>query len=355
VTEFAWYSGGVLHWQPEKTLDWLCIRIDPDGEEGTPLRSLVLLEESHHYFLELHLFEPNGRPITEQPLDGPGPFEIPVDHLGKCVILAKVVFLGYQKAPIGPEGLAEIRCGEMVRLDGSYAPLCVLISADPKLRQGRPAPRYAGDAFAVGIGAPVKVPVVQLQLGGRGPFPFSMRQKAPVDTRVYLLQEQELPARVAPGAEVGLATFGPAFPYVTIRAHQFTPAQSADPAPWTVALPVAEIDATTGLVGEPLARTKLIGELQLELLGQGVWASWRWPTQQKWLKVHLSWDVYKEGVWADQRDETTVTRDQYQRRESIKLFDRTRALRDWYLEVVAQPVLFAMKLPDQEISHVIRL
>jgi hypothetical protein len=347
MSNVSWFSKGVKHWQNE-TRDWLCLRRDLDPT----ITSIILHEDTHHYFEELHVFDISGQQIAEQSLEGPGPFDIPLDHLDRCIVLAKVSFLPYSKAPFPQVGMVqEVLCGEVIRSSGQEEPILMQITGDPYELKAKPYLRSAHEAFREFFGAPTASPLVELRPGSSQTIPFQMRFRVPFNTKVYLITDQDLDAELSAGEEIDAEKLDKVLPFLVIKAHQNTPQQAQLPSNWTIALPVLQKTKSTGVVGLPLTRSALISKLELDAVGPKIWASWEWLAPRRWLKVQLTWNFYRDGNWAEgrERDSITVTRQLYDRQNCVQLFERAPENRGWHVEVEATPLLLDTPLPGQQL------
>ena len=346
--DILWNNRNARHWTQEGE-DWLCLRLSASDA----VSSVILAEDSHHYFKEVHIHteDREGPNLESHRLDGPGPCEIPLDNMGECIVLARVFFFKYYRAPCPAGEAYPVCCGEVTRTNGSNPQrLMMQIGHEPPTTRGAQRPPASVEDVLRKVIRVRGVAIPQLvRSGDEGAVPFMLHEEARTETCVFMFKQAAPLAVFTPGQQVALRDWiRPEIDRCEIAVGGWSPALAKTSTDWSVAVPVAKRDATSGIAGAPFIIRPLISGLKVTPQAPGgVYAEWSWHGPAQWMKVRLCWEFYDKHGYADTPPQMVyVTKAEYDRRGVFEFLNYTRmpGLKDWCVQVTASPLLLGTEV-----------
>ncbi|MBL9133094.1 MAG: hypothetical protein JNG86_17925 [Verrucomicrobiaceae bacterium] len=334
--EVVWHPNDRKHWQAEQEA-WLCFK----HPRSSHARAVILHEGSHHYFTEMHITRPSGKRISRR-LDGPGPFEVEFKDIGDCCVLVRTRFLRHERNPQvvlgGGEGSSSEYCAEIIGPDGNEQ-VSMPITDDVRMRNTTTRMLALEEIVRIITATPTSA--IRLVPSSSPPY-YRLTQPSDVPTSVYHLPDDEIDARITPGAELGAAFASlAAVPVHVIAPGLLAPlvtggATFAKPA---VVLPVRHVK-NSHITGPPLALKPLIHGFEVKKRAPWVTASWSWAGPRNWTRVLLAWRAYDDaGNWADMDRQTRdISFNEYNLRNNVQLF-RIPDYFGWNVAITATPYL----------------
>lgn len=341
--DFHWFKEPTKHWmRPDE--DWLCFR----KSRADNAEVMILFEGSHHYFEEVHVHNavPDGEPSLHQfTVEGPGPFQIKLFPNTDCLILARARFFRYQHRP-PPQ---PVRCAAVRR--SRDAPLeefrFQVDNSPPTDSTSVPLPSASVLIKRLAKQVGDSVPDVYVSSFGENRT-VGLRQEAAHEMLFCFFANKAPAMDLTPGKSVDLESLHKAgLEIVSIPAGK-TALQVANwNKQWTVALPVACLSASRGMVGEPLILAPLITDLEvIAAPPKNVMARWKWLGPLKWMRVRLCWDYHDDQGPSDaEAEERVVSYTDYHSCGYVELarYDQMHRLSDWRLELTAVPYILGVE------------
>lgn len=340
--DIIWHHRNTRHWTQEGE-DWLCLRINV----ADSVTSVILSEDSHHYFKEVHIHTEDSS-LESHRLDGPGPFEIPLDRVGTCILIARVFFFRYFRAPCPAGEVHPDCCGEVFRSGGSD-PQRLMMQIGHETTTTRGAQTGTSLTIDEVLRKVIRVQGQQLpelvRSGDDGAVPFMLQDEARIDTCVFVFKQIAPVPPFSSGQLITLSDWSkPNVDRCEIPVGRWN-AIGAKPHPdWSIAVPVSKRDDGKGIAGVPFIIKPLIS--QLKVIPQppgGVYAEWLWHGPSPWIKVRLRWEFYDDQGYANSAPQMMiVSKAEYDRRGTVEFlhYARTEGLRYWCVLVTATPILF---------------